>query len=183
MSPLRVLLGIVVLAIMVAPHVASAAGCAPCQFHGECPGHVPCPPSAAGCVPNGGILVFNSVPPNVPAYWTLHARRNRPPGTLLGKLKVFADDERPLPAPGAPWRCTRLGCRGRSARFEGTITGDRLDAVAVYRSGASCTFSMTIAWGSGDPTANTFTCTNAAGEVTSQGAVDLQGIRLRGCLP
>jgi hypothetical protein len=184
MRPLRLLLGVAALTLL-ASRPTLGAGCVPCQFHGECgAAHVPCTPSEAGCVPNGGILVFNSVRPNVPSYWTLYARRNRPPGTLTGKLKVFADDERPLPVPGGPWRCSRLGCRGRTARFAGTMTGDRLDGVATHRSGASCTFSMTIAWGFGDPTTpNTFTCTNAAGEVTGQGAIDLQGIRLSGCLP
>jgi hypothetical protein len=182
MRALRSLLGIVALAV-VAPGTGAASGCLPCQFHGDCgEARVPCLPSEARCMPNGGILVFNSVAPNVPAYWTLYARRNRPPGELIGKLKVFADEVLGPPSvPGFPGRCRRGTCFGRTGRFAGTMTGDRLTGVATYRSGAACDFSMTVAWGYGDPEPNTFTCRNAAGDVTSQGAIQLQGIRLFGC--
>ena len=61
------------------------------------------------------------------------------------------------------------------------MTGDRLNAVATYRNGGSIDFSMTIDWGLGDPEPNAFTCRNAAGETSSQGAIHLQGIRLSGC--
>jgi hypothetical protein len=167
---------------------AAAEGCPPCAFGGLCGGPadepVECGPTEAKCVPRSGILLFNSVLPNIPAYWTLFARRGTPPGRLVGRLKVFADRELGPPAvPGFPGRCRGRLCFGRPARFDGTVAGDRLTATARYAGGATCEFAGRIAFGLGGAEPNTFVCRRASGEILSQGPFDLQGIRLFGCRP
>ena len=72
--------GALVLAVLtlmaVSAGIADAAGCRRCAFGGLClRGETleACLPSQSACIPNGGILGFNSMPPNVPAYWTVFA--------------------------------------------------------------------------------------------------------------
>jgi hypothetical protein len=178
------LLGLVLGGLLATP--AAAAGCSSCFFGGTCivdDQLVTCGPTQAGCVPNAGILVFNSVPPNVPAYWTLFAKRRRP-GRLQGRLEVFADEEFGDPAvPGFPGVCEDGICFGRRGRFNGTVVGDEFTAVARYRGGGRCEFRGTLQFGFGGPTPNAFTCRTAGGILLSEGAFHLQGIRLQGCAP
>jgi hypothetical protein len=143
-------------------------------------------PSQAGCIPNGGILAFNSVPPNVPAYWSFSARPRgrRSLRRLAGPLKVWADYSAGRPvAPGLPEHCDAEDsiCFGSKASFCGVVAGDRLTAVARYGDGATCEFGITLSFGFGGTEANAFVCRNPSGEVLSEGAVQLQLIRLRGC--
>ena len=50
-----------------------------------------------------------------------------------------------------------------------------------YPDRATCEFSATIAFGIGEPEPNTFTCRKPSGEVMSEGALQVQLIRLKGC--
>jgi hypothetical protein len=89
-----------------------------------------------------------------------------------------------LPAvPGFPGRCDEDACAGRTGRFDGTVVGDRLTAVARYRDGARCEFRGTIMFGLGGEEPNFFVCRTPSGEVMSEGPFHLQGIRLSGCQP
>ncbi len=177
---------------VVSADMADATRCARCGFAGTCEteqGLVECVPSqsGSGCVLNGGILLFNSLPPNIPAYWTLFARSRgtRTLGRLDGRLEVWADRRDGLPSvPGFPGRCDADFCFGRRGRFSGAVVGDRFTGTARYADGATCDYDGTIAFGTGPPgESNAFTCRTASGEVTSQGALQVQGIRLRGCKP
>jgi hypothetical protein len=182
---LLVLAGLTVAASLGTP--AQATGCQACAFGGLCRpdgASVPCGPTQAGCVPNGGILLFNSVPPNVPTYWTLFARRGNVPGRLQGKLSAFADEGPAMPSvPAFPGRCRNGLCFGRKGRFVGSVTGDRFTGIASYRRGAVCEFDGTLSFGFGTALPNNFVCRNAHGTVTSEGTLHLQGIRLSGCAP
>ena len=97
--------------MVVSAGTADAAGCRRCAFGGLClRGETleECLPSQSACIPNGGILGFNSMPPNVPAYWTLfgQARGRRSLRRLRGRLEVWSDYSAGLPsAPGLPKRC------------------------------------------------------------------------------
>jgi hypothetical protein len=150
---------------------SSARRCAPCALLTD-----------GDCLPDGGILIFNSTPPNVPAYWTLFARHTRP-GRLVGRLRVWGDSQLAMPAvPGFPAvRCEDVVCRGRNGRFVGDVVGMRLTAVARYPRGGSCEFSAEIAFGLGTAKPNTFVCRDQSGAILSEGALQVQGIRLRGC--
>jgi hypothetical protein len=178
--------------VTVSVRTADGAGCRRCAFGGLCPGAgtlAECPPSRSACVPDAGILGFNSMSPNVPAYWTLFARgrERRSLRRLAGRLEVWSDySTGPPSAPGLPERCDPASenfplCSGARARFSGVIRNDRLMGVARYADGASCEFKATIAFGVGGTEPNTFTCRTASGEVMSQGALQLQLIRLTGC--
>jgi hypothetical protein len=169
-----------------------AAGCRPCAFGGLClegETSVQCRPSRSGCAPAGGILGFNSIRPNVPAYWTLFARGRgrRSLHRLAGRLEVWSDySAGPPSAPGLPAGCDAASenfpvCSGATARFSGTVANDRLTGVARYRDGATCEFEATIAFGLGEGERNTFVCRAPSGEVMSQGALQVQLIRLKGC--
>jgi hypothetical protein len=167
------LLWLVMVAVVLgAARSGSTTGCLRCAFQ----------PSDVTCAPNGGILTFNSVPPNVPAYWNLFARKRglRSVGRLSGRLKVWSDVRDPG-VPGFPGRQSGTVFWGRSARFEGTISGDRFMGVARYRGGARCTFTadLTSGLGGGDP--NVFDCRSGSGELLTQGALQVQVIRLSGC--
>jgi hypothetical protein len=138
-------------------------------------------------VPAKGILTFNSLPPEVPVYWTLKTRGRPRPGRLVGRLRAFTDAGPARPAvPGFHRRrCQRNStpvCFGRSARLRGRVAGDRLTAVARWRGGATCEFAGSIRFGLGDSEPNWFICRNAAGQVLSEGPFEVQGIRLSGCL-
>ena len=171
---------------------ADGAGCRRCAFGGLCPREgtlAECPPSGSACVPHAGILGFNSMPPNVPAYWTLFARgrERRSLRRLAGRLEVWSDySAGPPSAPGLPERCDPASenfplCTGERARFSGMIRNDRLMGVAQYPDGARCEFRASIAFGLGETEPNTFTCRTASGEVMSEGTLRLQLIRLTGC--
>src|SRR5262249_15330160 len=178
--------------VTVSARAADGAGCRRCAFGGLCPSGdtlVECPPSRSSCIPDAGILGFNSMPPNAPAYWTLFARgrERRSLRRLAAPLEVWSDYSPGQPsAPGLPPRCDPSNeefplCSGERARFTGLIRSDRLMGVARYADGASCEFRATIAFGLGGPEPNTFTCRAASGEVMSEGALRLQLIRLTGC--
>jgi len=178
--------------MVVSAGTADAAGCRRCAFGGLClRGETleECLPSQSACIPNGGILGFNSMPPNVPAYWTLfgQARGRRSLRRLRGRLEVWSDYSAGLPsAPGLPKRCDTASdnfpiCSGERAEFSGVVRNDRLTGVARYPDGATCEFSATIAFGIGEPEPNTFTCRKPSGEVMSEGALRVQLIRLKGC--
>ena len=136
--------------------------------------------SEPGCVPKGGILIFNSVAPNEPAFWTLFASKRRPPGILDGRLTVWARVVDPG-VPGFPGEVRDAVYFGKSARFRGVVLANRIHAVASYRDGSSCDFAVTIDFGLGGENPNAFVCRDPAGNVVAQGGIDLQGIRLRGC--
>lgn len=168
-----ILLSLVVVAVVLgAARSGSTTGCVRCAFH----------PSDVTCAPNGGIITFNSVPPNIPAYWDLFARKRglRSVGRLSGRLKVWSDARDPA-VPGFPGRRWGDVFRGRTARFEGTVVGDRLEGVARYRGGARCTFTADVTWGLGGADPNAFECRNRSGELLAQGALQVQIIRLSGC--
>lgn len=152
---------------------AESARCRPCAFSGAA--------TDTRCVTNGGILLFNSVPPNVPAYWTLfaNARGRRTLGRLVGRLRVWSDAGDPG-VPGFPGELRDGLYFGETARFDGSIEGDRVQAVASYDDGSTCEFALTVGF---DvlPETNSFVCRDPAGTVVAQGAVDVQGIRLKGC--
>ncbi len=178
--------------VTVSVRTADCGGCRRCAFGGLCPRDgslVECPPSRSPCVPNAGILGFNSMSPNVPAYWTLFARgrERRSLRRLAGRLEVWSDySAGPPSAPGLPPRCDPASedfplCSGERARFSGVIRDDRLIGMAQYPDGARCEFRATIAFGLGEAEPNTFTCHKASGEAMSEGALRLQLIRLTGC--
>ena len=179
------LLLVVGLVVGVAPETAGAQGrCVPCGFAGLCDG-VECGPSAAGCTPGNGILVFNSTSPPY-AYWTLFAKKRHGNrfGRLGGKLKVYVDAEVPTASvPGFPARrCRGSLCFGDNARFLGAVDGDRLLGKARYPNGEVCVFTISLMFGLGDMTEpNHFECRDAPGALLSRGQLDLQGIRLFGC--
>jgi hypothetical protein len=129
------LLSLVVVAIVLGGvRSVSATGCVWCAFL----------PSDATCVPNGGILSFNSVAPNVPAYWDLFARKRglRSVGRLSGRLTAWSDARDPG-VPGFPGRRWGDVFRGRTARFKGTVVGHRLEGDARYTGGVRCMFTGT----------------------------------------
>src|SRR5262249_42089970 len=180
-----------VLAVLALVTVSARAadGCRRCAFGGLCSSgdaRIECPPSRSRCIPDAGILGFNSMPPNASAYWTLHARgrERRSLRRLAGRLEVWSDySAGPPSAPGLPARCDPSNeefplCSGERARFTGLIKNDRLMGLARYADGASCEFRATIAFGLGGTEPNTFTCRAASGEVMSEGALRLQLIRL-----
>lgn len=166
---------------------AHATGCRRCTFAGLCfpagdGAPIGCSPTDAGCVPYGGIVLFNSVPPLMPVYWSLRARRGSVAGRLVGTVSAFTDRAPTLPnVPGFPWRCLKNVCFAHKGRFVGSVTGDRFSGTSRYRAGGSCDFTATLEFGLGSPESNSFVCRDAAGVVTSQGALQLQGIRLTGC--
>src|SRR5262249_59132337 len=102
-----------VLAVLALVTVSARAadGCRRCAFGGLCPSgdtRVECPPSRSSCIPDAGILGFNSMPPNAPAYWTLFARgrERRSLRRLAGRLEVWSDySAGPPSAPGLSARC------------------------------------------------------------------------------
>ena len=134
------------------------------------------------CVPNGGILIFNSVPPNVPAYWTLFADRLGVDSLrrLDGELAVFSDAVDPG-VPGFPGTFDGSVYVGESATFAGRVKRNRLQGRATYADGSTCGFRLELEFGLGEPKANRFLCRDGTGAVIAEGAVDLQGIRLLGC--
>ena len=150
---------------------ALAADCAVCSVG---------PLGPPRCIPNGGILVFNSVPPNVPAYWRLFAdaRGTESLRRLEGELDVHSDAVDPG-VPGFPGRLDGDVYVGTPARFAGVVRHDRVRGTATYPDGSTCRFSMKLAFGR--RRANTFVCNDATGDPIAEGRIDLQGIRLRGC--
>ncbi len=174
MRPSPILLAAFLLTLAVVSH-ADAARCRPCVFAG--------PPSAnPSCIANGGLLIFSSVLPDEPASWTLRAasRGRRSRGQLDGRLEVRSESLE-TNVPGFP-RTWRDGFYvGTAARFDGSLQGDRLDAVASYRDGSTCSFALTIGFGVNGRDPNAFVCRDAAGAIVAEGFVDVQGIRLRGC--
>jgi hypothetical protein len=152
---------------------AIAADCTPCGVGALGPPR---------CIPNGGILVFNSVPPNVPAYWTLvaDARGLDSLRRLDGRLDVWSDVVDPG-VPGFPGELEGEVYWGASAQFAGSVRRDRVRAVATYPDGSECAFRLKVAFGFGGPVPNRFVCRDPAGTVSAGGRVDLQGIRLQGC--
>src|SRR5262249_37934344 len=135
-----------------------------------------CGPTESGCLPYGGVLTFNAIPPLTPVYWSLRARRGRTPGRLAGSLSAFTDRAPTLPdVPGVPWRCVRDVCFARRGRFVGAVTGDRFSGIARYARGGRCEFSATVGFGLGgtlEP--NTFVCRDASGAVTSREPLQVQ---------
>lgn len=185
---------VVVLVLAMSALAAAAAGRvdAACAFGGLCfEGETPVQyrPSRSACAPVGGILGFNSIPPNVPAYWTLftRARGRRSFHRLAGRLEVWSDySAGPPSAPGLPEGCDAASenfpiCFGAKARFSGTVADDRLTGVARYHDGATCEFDATIAFGLGERKPNTFVCRAPSGEVMAQRPLRVQIIRLKGC--
>src|SRR5438477_11748543 len=91
--------------------IAAASACRRCDFGGLCLKGldlVQCVPSEGPCRTNGGILGFNSVPPNTPAYWTLFVTTpgSRSLRRFAGRLEVWADYTFPPPiVPGLPAAC------------------------------------------------------------------------------
>ena len=138
--------------------------------------------TAARCVPNGGVLIFNSVPPNVPAYWTLLADTRGVDSLrrLDGELAVFSDAEDPG-VPGFPGTFDGTVFVGESGSFAGRVHRDRVQGRATWADGSTCGFRLKIAFGLGGSKPNRFLCRDAAGVVTAEGTVDVQGIRLLGC--
>ena len=184
------LTGLMVLGL--SPGTAAAAGCRRCAFGGLClrgGSFAECLPSQSACIPNGGIFGFNSMPPNVPAYWTLfaQARGRRSLRRLAGRLEVWSDyTAGPPSAPGLPEHCEPADgnlpiCTGAAAEFKGIVRHDRLRGVARYPGGATCEFGAAIAFGLGALEPNTFTCRTPSGEAMSEGALRVQLIRLKGC--
>ncbi|TMA79098.1 MAG: hypothetical protein E6J77_20120 [Deltaproteobacteria bacterium] len=167
----------------------AASTCRRCDFGGLCrrgQALVQCLPSEGRCRPNGGILGFNSVPPNTPAYWTLFApaRGKRSLRRLAGRLEVWADYTFPRPiVPGLPAECEAADrvCFGTSAVFRGKVRNDRLKGVARYPDGATCEFRGTVSFGLGGARPNAFVCRTPSGDVLSDGPFQLQLIRLSGC--
>jgi hypothetical protein len=153
---------------------AASARCRPCGFSGAAT-------DTPRCVPNGGLLLFNSVSPNVPAYWVLRAdtRGRRTLGRLVGRLEVWSDAIDPG-VPGFPGELRDDVYFGDSAALNGSIQGDRIQIGASYDDGSTCEFALTLGFHVA-PERNSFVCRDPAGDVVAQGAVDLQGIRLRGC--
>jgi hypothetical protein len=151
---------------------AIARDCVPCTV-GQ---------GAGRCVPNGGVLIFNSVPPNVPAYWTLFADALGLDslGRLDGELAVFSDAEDPG-VPGFPGTFDGSVFIGESASFSGRVHRNRLQGRATYADGSTCGFRLEIAFGLGGSKPNRFLCRDGTGAVTAEGGVDVQGIRLLGC--
>lgn len=187
-GPMRAVACLLVAGFIVGASAEGALGrerCVPCGFAGTCDGDETCGPTAAGCRPRDGILVFNSVSPPY-AYWTLFAKRrsgNRR-GRLGGKLKVFVDKGVPTGGvPGFPARrCRGSVCFGDNARLKGAIDGDQLAAKARYPGGEVCLFHVSLMRGLGTTTLpNHHICRDAAGSLLSEGPLDLQGIRLFGC--
>jgi hypothetical protein len=152
---------------------AAATECRPCAVG---------PSTGKGCIPNGGILVFNSVPPNVPVYWTLFADAQGLASLrrLDGALEAWSDAPDPA-VPGFPGRREGESFVGEPGSVGGTVRRGRVRAVARYADGATCRFRATLAFGFGGARPNRFACLDASGAVISQGRLDLQGIRLRGC--
>src|SRR5262249_59753032 len=101
-----------VLAVLALVTVSARAadGCRRCTFGGLCSSgdaRVECPPSRSRCMPDAGILGFNSMPPNAPAYWTLFARVRerrslRPLAWPLATQTVHARGPPSGPAPPPP---------------------------------------------------------------------------------
>jgi hypothetical protein len=173
MPAIMLLLAALVLELSLA-FTAEAARCRPCAFSGAAT-------DTPRCVTNGGILLFNSVPPNVPAYWTLfaNARGRRTLGRLVGRLRVRSDVVDPG-VPGFPGELRDGFYFGETARFDGSVEDDHVQAVASYDDGSSCEFALTLGF-EVVPEDNSFVCRDPADNVVAQGAVDVQGIRLRGC--
>lgn len=167
---------------------AMASRCRACTFAGLCReggATVECGPKRARCVPNGGILGFNSTAP-APAYWTVFAtalgRRSR--GRLDGRLAVWADYTYPVPTvPGLLAQCDASDriCSGAEAEFSGTVTGDHLAAVAHYPDGATCDFTADLTFGLGRGRPNGYVCRGPTGDVVSQGGLRVQLLRVLGC--
>ncbi len=182
--------GIVLIALVLtaASGTAGASSCRRCAFGGLCgrgPNLVECVPSQSRCRPNGGILGFNSVPPNTPAYWTLFADASTGSRSwFAGRLEVSADYTFPRPnVPGLPASCDAADrvCLGTSAPFRGRIRKDRLKGGARYADGATCEFRGTVAFGFGAERPNRFVCRTPSGAVLSAGRFQMQLIRLKGC--
>jgi len=145
-----------------------------------------CTPCAVGpqrlprrCGVNGGIVVFNSVPPNVPAYWTLFAdaRGTESLDRLDGALAAWSDVVHPG-VPGFPGRLDGEVYVGTSGRFAGAVTRRRVRGVATYPDGSRCEFRLRLAFGL---RRDRFSCSSPTGETIAEGRVDVQGMRLRGC--
>jgi hypothetical protein len=151
---------------------AIARGCATCGMG----------PGTRRCIPNGGILVFNSVRPNVPAYWTLFADARGVDSLrrLDGELAVFSDAEAPG-VPGFPGTFEDPVFVGERATFAGFVRRGRLRGRATWPDGSTCDYRLTIAFGLGGTRPNRFVCRDGTGTTTAAGPVDVQGIRLRGC--
>jgi len=168
---------------------AAASVCRRCDCGGLCLGGQTLgewAPREGRCRPNGGILGFNSVPPNTPAYWTLFVttQGSRSLRRFAGRLEVWADYTLPRPiVPGLPAACEAADrvCFGTSARFRGRVRYDRLTGVARYPDGATCEFRGTVSFGLGGMSPNAFVCRAPSGEVLSDGPFQVQLIRLSGC--
>jgi len=177
--------------LLTLPVVASANGtCRPCTFAGKCgPASVTCPPSRTRCVPTGGILGFNSLPPNIPAYWTLFddTQDRSSLRRLDGRLETWADYAFGRPAvPGMPQVCQPpegedLFCMGAPGEFSAVVRRDRVVGRARYADGATCTFRFLLAFGQGGERPNRFRCRDATGALLSQGVLRVQLLRVRGC--
>jgi hypothetical protein len=169
----RVGIALALAVVMGAPAIAAASGCRECGT--GLSGH--------RCVPNGGILVFNSVPPNVPVYWTLVAEADGLASLrrLDGTLEAWSDAIDPG-IPGFPGTLAGEVYRGASAAFRGAVRSDRLYGLATYPDGRTCEFRVKLAFGLGRGRPNRFVCRSASGATLASGRIDLQGARLRGCL-
>ena len=157
---------------------AAAARCRLCGFG-------PSQASQPHCIPNAGIVGFNSVPPHAPAYWQVDAaRRPGRRGRLSGRLQVWADYTAGRPeVPGLPGGCDATDgiCFGAEAEFRGRVVGDRFHGVARYSDGAQCEFDAVLDFGLGSATPNGYVCRAPSGEVVSEGPLRVQILRLLRC--
>ena len=157
---------------------AAAARCRVCGFG-------PSQASQPHCVPNAGIVGFNSVPPQTPAYWDVHVSRipgRR--GRLAGRVRVWADYTVGRPdVPGLPAACDAADgiCFGADADLRGRVVGDRFHGVARYPDGARCEFGAVLDFGLGATTPNRYACHARSGELMSDGPLRVQLLRLLRC--
>ncbi len=169
--------------------IDARAACDSCLFAGSCePDFRPCVPSEARCAPAGGIVGFNSLPQNVPVYWNFFVDdRGRASSQLAGRLEAWADYAAGVPAvPSFPATCTPPPdespfCFNQPARLRARVRRDRLIGRVRYPDGR-CTFNFALAFGTewaGTP--NTFACRDARGAVLSEGALQVQILRVHGC--
>ena len=165
------------------------AACTPCVFAGLCNGQKPCTPSEARCAPTGGIIGFNSLPPNVPVYWDFFIdTRTKARARFAGRLTAWADYSAGVPAvPDFPAQCPvppgeRFPtCFGVETQLRTKVRRDRLVGRAAYPHG-DCSFNFALAFGTErDGIPNGFACRDTAGVVTSEGKLRVQLLRVLGC--
>lgn len=170
--------GCVVVAALLATIAGSVRAAGRCEF---CPLNPYVPDDAVvACRVRRGIIAAVTVFPGTAAYWLLKARARPGREGLVGRLRVRAEANLPLPpVPGLPGRCRDDFCFGRKARFEGTVTPDRqLTGVARYRDGSNCDFAGKLSFAA-EP--GTVVCRDRSGALLAEGPLDIQLIRLSGC--